>query len=430
MPVNTAGGGTAGTTITTSIAAGDAGDAGGLLDGDPLTNTDVDVDATGIITAGPDGVGLTLDLAETVTVGNTGGGSTPDTVLELPVSRDADRPTTVALPLPLREADGGAASGNDVDVRVGDLLGTAGSDQDPTTDAQPALSLPVDTVDLFGDFPGGDSLADNTIDLHLGDLFLADALGSDGTGSGSVPARSATTCWSGTGPPRSGSFSSNSTRIRARRTCWAGCDPVRISMVNSVPSARLSTTDRVFVLDTPSALNRPRRRRTRTGQGSPFDPHGARDRRPVTCARAPAHAGTTPSGRHRPWPAGDQAPGRRGPAPTAMRPARLRGPDKSGGLHRMLLADVAVQALAERGQWICSVERVADVEALRAEIRRAARRRGIRVRTVVNAFGALVVLTPDGLPGEEPWRGAEIHLHESGAWMDTVRMAWRDMGPE
>jgi len=52
------------------------------------------------------------------------------------------------------------------------------------------------------------------------------------------------------------------------------------------------------------------------------------------------------------------------------------------------------------------------------------------LRTVVNWAGALVVYTPDGLPAEEPWRGAVEHLHATDAWMDVVRMAWKDVGTD
>ncbi|MGY1661538.1 hypothetical protein ACI78Q_10005 [Geodermatophilus sp. SYSU D00705] len=102
VPVNTSGGGTAGTTITVPIVTGDLGD---VLDGDPLTGADVDVDLTDPVTAGPGGDGLLLDLRDTVTIGDTDGATTPDTVLELPAGLDGDRPSTVTLPLPSATGD-------------------------------------------------------------------------------------------------------------------------------------------------------------------------------------------------------------------------------------------------------------------------------------------------------------------------------------
>lgn len=47
------------------------------------------------------------------------------------------------------------------------------------------------------------------------------------------------------------------------------------------------------------------------------------------------------------------------------------------------------------------------------ELRRAARRRGIRLRTGISDAGVLWASTPDGLPAEEPWRGAAEQAHES-----------------
>ena len=79
----------------------------------------------------------------------------------------------------------------------------------------------------------------------------------------------------------------------------------------------------------------------------------------------------------------------------------------------MVDAATVLQALAERGTWVHSP--VADAELLRVEIRRAARRRGIRVRTGITPAGYLWATTPDGLPAEEPWRGAAEHAYESGA---------------
>src|SRR4051794_34448920 len=72
--------------------------------------------------------------------------------------------------------------------------------------------------------------------------------------SAHTPARSATTACVGTGPSRSGSFSSRASRILARRTSCAGCDPVRTSLISALRSAGLNTTGRDFVLDITDSL--------------------------------------------------------------------------------------------------------------------------------------------------------------------------------
>jgi hypothetical protein len=74
--------------------------------------------------------------------------------------------------------------------------------------------------------------------------------------------------------------------------------------------------------------------------------------------------------------------------------------------------DMALQALAELGWWVRDAG--ADGELVRIELRRAARRRGIRLRTGISDAGVLWAATPDALPAEEPWRGAAEHAHESG----------------
>jgi hypothetical protein len=66
-----------------------------------------------------------------------------------------------------------------------------------------------------------------------------------------------------------------------------------------------------------------------------------------------------------------------------------------------------------------------DAELVRVEIRRAARNAGVKVRTVVDGLGRPHARTPDGWPAHEPWRGAAIHAHESGA-MDAVVMQAHD----
>jgi hypothetical protein len=185
VPAGTSGGGTAGTTVTVPVVTGDLGD---VLDGDPLTGDDVDVDLTDPVVTGPDGHGLVLGLQDTVTIGDTDGTTTPATVLELPVGLDAGRPSTVALPLPSAAGDGGPLSREDVDVSVGGDPGAEPSAGDP------ALSLPISTGDLLSDLLGGDALRDDTVDVDLGDLLGGAAgpgspvtvpVNEDGTGTGS-----------------------------------------------------------------------------------------------------------------------------------------------------------------------------------------------------------------------------------------------------
>lgn len=75
--------------------------------------------------------------------------------------------------------------------------------------------------------------------------------------------------------------------------------------------------------------------------------------------------------------------------------------------------DAALQALAERGEW--HGPGGPDVELNRIELRRAARKAGVCLRTFVDRQGRLHAITPDGYPANEPWRGAAIHAHDSGA---------------
>jgi hypothetical protein len=75
--------------------------------------------------------------------------------------------------------------------------------------------------------------------------------------------------------------------------------------------------------------------------------------------------------------------------------------------------EAAILALAEQGHWIGHES--PDAELIRVEVRRAARKAKINVRTVVDARGRPHAFTPDGLPAHEPLRGAVIHAEESGA---------------
>ena len=70
-----------------------------------------------------------------------------------------------------------------------------------------------------------------------------------------------------------------------------------------------------------------------------------------------------------------------------------------------------MQVLAQRGQWVGRTG--GDAEAVRAEIRRAARGRGWRITTITDAIGRPHAATRDGLPAEEPWRGAAEHMREA-----------------
>ncbi|MGY1641408.1 hypothetical protein ACI782_09775 [Geodermatophilus sp. SYSU D00703] len=178
VPVNTSGGGTTGTTVTVPVATGDLGD---VLDGDPTTGTAVDVDLTDPVEPGPAGSGLLLDLEDTVTVGDDDPVTGRDRVLEAPVSLDGDRPTSVDLPLPGTEEDGGPLSGDSVEV---DLLGGSRPDEDP--DGEPDLSLPVGAGGLLPGLLGGDAASDGTVDVDLGGgTVVAVPVDEGGTGTDS-----------------------------------------------------------------------------------------------------------------------------------------------------------------------------------------------------------------------------------------------------
>ncbi|MGY1636198.1 hypothetical protein ACI78V_06040 [Geodermatophilus sp. SYSU D00742] len=176
VPVNTSGGGTAGTTVTAPVVTGDLGD---VLDGDPLTGDDIDVDLAEPLRPGPGGEGLLLDLEDTVTIGDTDGTTARDTVLELPAGLDADRPSTVALPLPGGPGSGGPLSRVDVDVTVGGLLGDGHTGPGQSAPGDPVLSLPIDTGGLLPELLGGDALREDTVDVDLGGLLG----GTSGDGS-------------------------------------------------------------------------------------------------------------------------------------------------------------------------------------------------------------------------------------------------------
>lgn len=94
----------------------------------------------------------------------------------------------------------------------------------------------------------------------------------------------------------------------------------------------------------------------------------------------------------------------------------------------MTYTDDALDALAQIGHWVGPA--TPEAEVIRVEIRRAARRRGIKVRTGIGSAGLVYALTPDGFPGEEPWRGAAIHAHESGAGDQMVAAALSALYPK
>ncbi|SNR79868.1 hypothetical protein [Blastococcus mobilis] len=181
VPMNTSGGGSAGTTVTAPIVTGNVG---GVLDGDPLTGGEVHVDLDGPVTSGPTDAGLVLDLADTVTIGDSGA-TARDTVLEVPVSLDGDAPSTVDVPVP--GAGGALLSDNDVNIHVGDLLEDGSAGRHPSVDGEPTESLPVDLGNLvpeLGDRTG--TGADGALTGNTVDVDLADLLGGDGESAGTV----------------------------------------------------------------------------------------------------------------------------------------------------------------------------------------------------------------------------------------------------
>ncbi|MGK5173176.1 hypothetical protein [Geodermatophilus sp. CPCC 205761] len=196
VPVNTSGGGTAGTTVTLPIVTGDLGE---VLDGDPLTGGTVDVDLTDPVGTGPGG-GLLLDLEDTVTIGGTGGTPSPGTVVQLPVALDEGRPTTVTLPLPggtggsspgsgsggTDGASGIGSGGSDAGAGSGDTGASSGGTGLSGTGAPPAGGLDGDCAG-----PGASSGATR---VPGGDTHPATGGGRTGTArSGADPA-------GGTGP--------------------------------------------------------------------------------------------------------------------------------------------------------------------------------------------------------------------------------------
>lgn len=192
VPVNTSDGNEeAGTTVVVPVVTGNLGD---VLDGNPTTGNDVDVNLEDLIVVSDASDGavpnVLLDVEDLVTIGGDGSGTTPETVLALPVSADDGADTTVSLPVrdgtTCTDVMGGETllAGNDIDVNLGNLIidGSGDSGEGAAATRDPILSVPVGTGNLGGN---GDVLSDNTVDVNLGGLL---PLGRDagGAGTGSV----------------------------------------------------------------------------------------------------------------------------------------------------------------------------------------------------------------------------------------------------
>ena len=89
---------------------------------------------------------------------------------------------------------------------------------------------------------------------------------------------------------------------------------------------------------------------------------------------------------------------------------------------------IALRGLAERGSWVHQPSGTA--EAFLEELRIAAAGRGMVVHTGISPGGMLWACTDDGLPAEEPWRGAEVHAEATGV-NDEIIVAELDrlLGP-
>lgn len=136
------------------------------MDGDPLTGTDIDIDLDGPLVLDS---GVLVDAEDAVTIGTADDRTASDTVPEIPVGLEGDRPTTVTLPLGGGDGTTGPLSGNDVDVYLGRVIGDGRppAADEPTGDAEPALSAPVDTGSLLSGAVGGEALSGNVVDVHL-----------------------------------------------------------------------------------------------------------------------------------------------------------------------------------------------------------------------------------------------------------------------
>jgi hypothetical protein len=78
----------------------------------------------------------------------------------------------------------------------------------------------------------------------------------------------------------------------------------------------------------------------------------------------------------------------------------------------------ALRALAERGSWVHQVSHGA--EACLAALRAGAADRGMVVHTGISRGGMLWACTDDGLPAEEPWRGAAARAEAAGGNEEIV----------
>jgi hypothetical protein len=189
VPVNTSDGNQeAGTTVIVPVVTGNLAD---VLDQDPTTGNDIDVNLEELIVVTDDdgtGPNVLLDVEDLVTIGGDGSGTTRETVLSLPVSADDGADTTVSLPVADdafgSDVGGGGTllAGNDIDVNLGNLItdGSGGSGDGSPTTSDPILSVPVDTGDLGGN---GDVLSDNTVDVNLAGLLPLGGVAGGATGS-------------------------------------------------------------------------------------------------------------------------------------------------------------------------------------------------------------------------------------------------------
>jgi hypothetical protein len=219
LPVDTSGAPDSGTTISLPVVTGDLAD---VVDGNPTTGNDVDVNLDDLVVVPADGAtgGVDLGLEDLVTIGGTDGATGTDTVLDVPVSADEDADSTLGLPIGTDDAplggllgglgnglaDGSLLTGNDVDVNLGQLVsdGTDTTGDTPVV-TDPFLSLPVDTGDLLEDggllgdaLPADGAVTGNDVAINLDDVLDLDGLG-DALGVGGLLDLDGVTGGDGTG---------------------------------------------------------------------------------------------------------------------------------------------------------------------------------------------------------------------------------------
>ena len=125
VPVNTSDGDEdAGTTVLAPVVTGNLGS---VLDDDPTSGSHVAVDLDGLLVVrdADDGSGsrVHLDVEDLVTIGGTGGNTSPETVLAAPVSAEDGADTTVSL----ANGDGPASPGTPGTGAGGSGTGTGGT---------------------------------------------------------------------------------------------------------------------------------------------------------------------------------------------------------------------------------------------------------------------------------------------------------------